>query len=988
MTFQDVRTLLEFRSGLYLDSLTLLRLSQRLAAIPGVRDALVAMATPLNLEMAAGLGFEVPAECSPNDLMVALRTDNDAALAAARLSLDAGLGGGGPALGHGAAGTPGVPPPRTTGTAVTRSRAQLAVISVPGSGAFAEAMDALRAGASVLVFSDNVPVSAEMRLKDEAAARDLLMMGPDCGTAILSGLGLGFANVARRGSLGVVAASGTGAQQLISLLDAAGVGISHCVGVGGRDLTGDVGGRSSMQALSLLDNDPGTELIVVVSKPPDAVVAGRIREFADRLATPVILALLGPGEPDLSAVARMVAARLGRPVPGWPSRPGSGAAAPVPGLLRGLFSGGTLCTEALLIASPMLGPVLSNVASGARWRPGGGAAGRHLMIDFGDDAFTRGRPHPMIDYSLRLQRIMADAADPAVSVMLLDVVLGYGAHPDPAAELVPAIRSARSAAASREAELAVVVALVGTQADPQGLARQTAALADAGAHVFVSNAEAARASAALALGDATLGGVTLGGLAADSGGPPADALTAALPGAGVGVVAAGLHVLSDALRGQGASVTDVDWRPPVGGTAAGLAIVLADQRAEHASRLAVERMLAAQALLIEVGTARDLLGLQVGQFLHAGPPIGWDRASGPLRGALIGAAMFEGIAATPQQAEAWLAAGHADLSPCHDHGAVGPMAGVISPSMWVFKLADPSSGGTAFCSLNEGLGRVLRYGAYGDDVLSRLRWMSGRLGPALRDAVRHQGSVDIRAIIGSMLHMGDEGHNRNRAGTLLFMRELGPHLAEIVSGTNLAEIMRFVLSNDHFFLNLSMPASKLAADAARDQPGATLVVALARNGTEFGIQVSGTGSEWFTAPAPLPDGLYLGGYGRDDANPDIGDSAITETAGLGGFAIAAAPAIVQFVGGDVADAVATTLNMYEITLAEHPGQRIPALDFRGSPTGIDVTRVLRTGILPVITTGIAGRIAGTGQVGAGLVQAPAECFTKALARLAGLVPRA
>lgn len=468
-------------------------------------------------------------------------------------------------------------------------------------------------------------------------------------------------------------------------------------------------------------------------------------------------------------------------------------------------------------------------------------------------------------------------------------------------------------------------------------------------------------------------------------GPP----PAGLPDVTAGIIAAGLGTLAESLRAQGAAVIDVAWRPPIAGTAEDLAILLADQRTEDANRLAIERMLSVQARLVDLGTAHDLLGLQAGQFLHAGPPITWERASGPLRGALIGAATFEGLAKTPQQAEAWLAAGHADLSPCHEHSAVGPMAGVISPSMWIFKLEDQSSGRAAFCSLNEGLGRVLRYGAYGSEVLDRLQWMSGQLGPALRAAVRHKGSVDIRAIIASMLRMGDEGHNRNRAGTLLFMRDIAPHLAEVVaSGTELAAIMRFVTSNDHFFLNLSMPASKLAADAARDQPGATLVVAMARNGTDFGIQVSGAGSEWFTAPATVPEGLYLGGYGPEDANPDIGDSAITETAGLGGFALAAAPAIVQFVGGSVTDAVDATLDMYEITLSENPVQRIPALNFRGSPTGIDVTRVVRTGILPVITTGIAGRIAGTGQVGAGLVRAPAECFAKATAKLAEMVPGA
>jgi hypothetical protein len=347
-----------------------------------------------------------------------------------------------------------------------------------------------------------------------------------------------------------------------------------------------------------------------------------------------------------------------------------------------------------------------------------------------------------------------------------------------------------------------------------------------------------------------------------------------------------------------------------------------------------------------------------------------------MRGALIGAALFEELAGTPEEAERMLRT--APLDPCHHHGTVGPMAGVVTPSMWMFVVEDAESGGTAYCSLNEGLGKVLRYGAYGPEVIERLRWMAGSLGPALRDAVRAHGPVDLRAIMAQALHMGDELHNRNRAATSLFIRELAGDLAEAGG----AHALRFAAGNDHFFLNLAMAAGKVSADAARGVPGSSLVVAMARNGTDFGIQVSGTGDRWFTGPAGVPDGLYLGSYGPTDANPDIGDSTITETTGVGGFAMAAAPAIVRFIGGEVPDALAATQGMYEITLAEHPAFQVPILDFRGTPVGIDVTKVVRTGLLPVVNTGIAGRVAGTGQVGAGLVSPPAEVFTEALHALA------
>ncbi len=290
------------------------------------------------------------------------------------------------------------------------------------------------------------------------------------------------------------------------------------------------------------------------------------------------------------------------------------------------------------------------------------------------------------------------------------------------------------------------------------------------------------------------------------------------------------------------------------------------------------------------------------------------------------------------------------------------MAGVVSPSMWMFVLADAGTGQRAYCTLNEGLGKVLRYGAYSAEVLERLRWMSDVLGPLLQAAVRRTGPVDVTAILAQMVQMGDEAHNRNRAGTLMLLRDLLPAMIE--SGFTAADVSRaaaFIGGNDHFFLNLAMPACKLAMDAARDIPGSTLVVAMARNGTDFGIQVSGTGEQWFTAPALTPSGLYLGDYGPDDANPDIGDSAITETAGLGGFAMAGAPAIVRLVGGTVPDALATTARMREITLAEHPVFQLPALGFRGTPAGIDVTLVARTGILPQINTGMAGRSRAPGR---------------------------
>jgi FdrA protein len=485
----------ELRGGTYSDSVTLLQVTRAVRSSPGVTAALVAMATELNLDLLAGLGLTPPAGAGPNDLLVGVRADDDAALAAALTALDAALQAS-TARPASAAGAP--EPARTTASAAARTGATLALVSVPGPYAFLEAMDALQAGLSVVVFSDDVPVEQEVRLKDEAARRDLLVMGPDCGTASVGGVGIGFADVVRPGRVGLVAASGTGAQQVMCLLDEAGLGVSACLGVGGRDLSAAVGGRSTRQALAALDADPGTDLVVLVSKPPAPEVAEQVRALADGLATPVHLALLGEGTDDLTTVVERVVAALGGAVPAWPTWVPDVPPTPRRGALRGLFSGGTLCDEAMAIAVAELGPVTSNVPLRPAWAlPADLSADGHAMVDLGDDLLTAGRPHPMIDPTLRLERLAREAADPAVGVVLLDVVLGHGADPDPAATLAPAVRAARATAADGGRDLAVVVSLCGTAHDPQDRERQATALRDAGATVLLSNAAAARLAVSL-----------------------------------------------------------------------------------------------------------------------------------------------------------------------------------------------------------------------------------------------------------------------------------------------------------------------------------------------------------------------------------------------------------------------------------------------------------------------------------------------------------
>ncbi|MBJ7604223.1 MAG: DUF1116 domain-containing protein [Candidatus Dormibacteraeota bacterium] len=452
------------------------------------------------------------------------------------------------------------------------------------------------------------------------------------------------------------------------------------------------------------------------------------------------------------------------------------------------------------------------------------------------------------------------------------------------------------------------------------------------------------------------------------------------------VANAGVELFAGTLSQQGVPVERIDWLPPSAagseGTLARLAAL--EARIAKANDQAVRRMQEAKPMLIGVGRAGELLpDLDRHTLLHAGPPIDWPDMSGPLRGAVLGAIIYEGLADDPGTAERLAGSGALRFAPCHERGAVGPMAGVVSASMPMWIVENVTHGNRAYCTFNEGLGKVLRYGAFDAEVQERLHWLADSLAPVMSAALARLGPLDLRSLIAQALQMGDEGHNRNRACTSLFLRQLAPLLPELaLPSAQLARAAAFIAANDHFTLNLTMPAGKATADAAAGTEASSIVVAMARNGTEFGIRLAGTGQRWFTGPAGVIEGLYLPGFGPGDANRDIGDSTITETIGLGGFAMAAAPAIVSFVGGRPEDAVSATESMYEICWAESSHYQIPALSFRGSPLGIDCREVVHTGVLPFVNTGIASREPGVGQVGAGLVKPPLEAFAAATAALA------
>lgn len=447
----------------------------------------------------------------------------------------------------------------------------------------------------------------------------------------------------------------------------------------------------------------------------------------------------------------------------------------------------------------------------------------------------------------------------------------------------------------------------------------------------------------------------------------------------------GTSIFYEELKLQNQKVSQVNWSPLAGGDPSlieALDFLSQDERVKAANEKAINIVLAGHPYLVDMGLAKDMIeGFHENLILYAGPPIRWEQMCGPMQGAVIGALLFEKKAKSAEEAKTLAASGQIEFAPAHHYHAVGPMAGVISASMPVSVVLNKTFGNKAYCTVNEGLGKVLRFGAYDETVITRLNWIKEELLPVMKATVlSYEGGIDLKLLIAQALQMGDECHNRNKAATSLFFREVVPAILKTpFEKDHLERVIRFIQNNDHYFLNLSMPAAKSTMEAAHGVPYSTLVTTMARNGVDFGLRVSGMGKHtWFVAPANFVEGLLFAGFSDKDANPDLGDSTITETSGIGGFAMGASPAITQFVGGNVEDAMAYTKSMFKITMKENSSFALPALNFVGTPTGIDVIKVVKRGILPIINTGIAHKEAGIGQIGAGVVTPPMACFHLAL----------
>jgi len=404
---------------------------------------------------------------------------------------------------------------------------------------------------------------------------------------------------------------------------------------------------------------------------------------------------------------------------------------------------------------------------------------------------------------------------------------------------------------------------------------------------------------------------------------------------------------------------------------------------DEANKAVIEKISGAAPFLVDVVPAKEKIKeLNEGKvLLHAGPPIKWEDMTGPMQGSCIGASLFEGWAESAEEAEQMLANGEVVFIPCHHVNAVGPMGGITSANMPVFVVENRSEGNEAYCIMNEGIGKVLRFGAYSEEVVNRLKWMQTTLGPTISRALKlTEDGLNLNVMIAKAITMGDEFHQRNIAASLIFLKEISPYIVQLdMDANNLKDVIKFLADTDQFFLNIAMATSKAVLDGARKIEEGTVVTAMCRNGKDFGIRISGMGDQWFTAPVNTPQGLFFTGYSQDDANPDIGDSAITETLGVGGMAMIAAPGVTRFVGaGGFQDALSTSNEMMEICIDQNSNFTIPTWDFQGACLGIDARKVVETGIEPVINTGIAHKKAGVGQVGAGTVRAPKECFEKAL----------
>lgn len=982
------------RKNTYQDSINLMLLTNRINTLPGVNQSQIMMGTEANKDIYrnAGLLTEDVQAAAPNDMCIVVDADDEKMVEQVLEEVKTFLN------------DMSVKKEKQAVTSATDwdqalallPDANMALFSTPGEYTAPEIETALDKGLHVFSFSDNISLEDEIRLKKKAHEKGLLFMGPDCGTGILSGIPIAFTNVVKPGNIGIVGASGTGIQEVTAIIDRLGGGVVHAIGTGGRDLNEKVGAITVKDAIIGLEHHDPTDVIVVISKPPAKQVRDEVVALLQKVTKPVVAVFLGEKPVNhegklylahtLEEAARMaVDLAAGRPVKESYCDPVDTVKAEEPlaadMTVKGLYSGGSLAAEAGMLISEALNLGGLIKEEGYILKTGG-----YEVVDLGDDIYTQGKPHPMIDPDVRIRKILACASDPKTGVILLDCMLGYGCHPDMAGALAPAIREAQNVAAQDGRKLYFVASVCGTRQDPQNYDQAVAVLRDCGVLVEESNARAVRLALKLKgieLNEEPRGHIDVS--VDDEPLPEPDEKVMELLNTRPRVINVGVRSFNDSIAAYQGTSVQFDWKPMAGGNKHLIHLIREmNRRAEidDMNRKVIERFKDAQPFLVDVVPAVSVIPELNGKvLLHAGPPIRYEDMTGPMQGSCIGAVLFEHWCETEEDAKTLLESGGVTFIPCHHVHAVGPMGGITSANMPVLVVENQLDGTQAYCIMNEGIGKVLRFGAYSQEVIDRLSWMRDVLGPVLGAAVRAKdGGVNLNVIIAKAITMGDEFHQRNIAATLNFMKEVVPLIIALDwDEREKQQVVQFLADTDQFFLNVMMATGKSIVDCARKIQEGCVVTTMTRNGRNFGIRISGMGDEWFTAPVNTPKGLYFTGYCEADGNPDIGDSAITETVGVGGMAMVAAPGVTRFVGaGGFEDALRVSNEMQTICISNNPNFTIPTWDFKGTPLGIDIRKVVATGITPLINTGIAHKKAGVGQVGAGTVRAPLGCFEKAL----------
>lgn len=982
------------KKGSYHDSVVLMLLTNHISAMQGVNKVSIMMATPANKDIfkQSGLDTEELLAASANDMVIVADINEESTMDAIETEIDAYF------------------KKQNTQNEKTESvkswdkalekmpNADMAVISIAGAYAALEANRALDEGMNVFMFSDNVTIEDEKQLKQKAHEKGLVVMGPDCGTGIIQSVPIAFTNKVNSGKIGIIGASGTGIQELTTIIDRLGEGVKNAIGTGGRDLSSEIGGITMMDTINAMEQDDSIKVMVVISKPPAKAVREMISNRLSAFKKPVVTLFLGEKpeyhEKDFyHAYTLDEAARLAVNLVRNEDISSCVVSAETPEnafdknenkTIKAYYSGGTLAGEAAMLIKDALNlDTPPEKAEGFMLKHGG-----HIVVDLGDDVYTQGKPHPMIDPAKRIECMKEAIDDKSTGVILFDIMLGYGSHEDMAGALLPTIEELKQKAKNEGRKLFFISTVCGTRHDYQGYDEAVNKLKNAGVIVCETNKLASQ-MAIRAIGldftepvkeirEKQNVNVTIT--------PASDKLLKMLSEKPK-IINIGLKSFAEVADEFGCKVVQFDWTPPAGGNVEMIKTLdflrnFKDFDIDAANREVIAKIVASQPVIIDNVRAKEVITeMAEGKvILHAGPPIEYKNMPDPVQGSCVGAVLFEEWADNEEDARKLLASGEIKLIPCHHVNAVGPMGGITSPNMPVFVVENRTDGNRAYCTMNEGIGKVLRFGAYSEEVISRLRWMRDILGPTLGRAIRELGGIDVNPLMAKALAMGDEFHQRNIAASLSFLKEVAPTITKLdMNEKDRYDVIRFLSDTDQFFLNIMMATGKAIMDAARTIQKGTIVTAMCRNGVEFGIRIAGMGDEWFTGPVNTPNGLYFTGYDEEDACPDMGDSAITETFGVGGMAMIAAPAVTRFVGaGGYEDALRTSNNMMEICIDRNPNFIIPNWNFQGICLGIDARLVVEKGITPVINTGIAHKIAGFGQVGAGTVHPPIECFEKAV----------